>query len=74
MPPTTKQPIHADKLEVVHGSLVETLGKPFSIFTKHVKVFDLYFVATERSDDMKVLHGASIYYQYLDNDDDGKVG
>eukprot|EP00111_Clytia_hemisphaerica_P008270 TCONS_00024122-protein len=72
MPPIEKQLIHADKLEVVHGSLVETFGEPFSIFTKYVKVFDLYFVATETSDDLKVLHGASVLYQYLDNNDDGK--
>ena len=62
---------HASNLIVVYGSLSEELGEPFKIFTKYVKVLDLYFVATESSPDDKVLHGASVLYQYIDNDDDG---
>lgn len=62
---------HAQNLSVQAGSLVDELGKPFRIFTKYVKVFDLYFVATPDSPDSKLLHGASVLYQYIDNDDDG---
>ena len=68
---TKSTPIHANKLVVVEGSLTHLLGKPFHIFTKYVKVFDLYFVATSTCPDYKVLHGATVLYQYIDNDDDG---
>ena len=64
-------PFHASKLEVKEGSLSNVLGRPFHIFTKYVKVFDLYFVATATCPDHRVLHGASVLYQYIDNDDDG---
>jgi hypothetical protein len=62
---------HASKLVVEHGSLESILGAPFKIFNKYVKVFDLYFVATPTSADHKLLHGASVFYQYIDSNDDG---
>ena len=62
---------HARKLMVQNGSLVDIFGQSFIIFEKYVKVFDLYFIATQLSPDEKVLHGASVWYQYIDNNDDG---
>lgn len=64
-------PVHVNKIVVEYGSLVHILGQPFNIFSKYVKVFDLYFVATHGCPDEKILHGASVLYQYIDNDDDG---
>ena len=61
----------ASKLVVEQGSLTQVLGNKASIFTKFVRVFDLFFVATAKSPDNKLLHGATILYQYLDNNDTG---
>ena len=58
-------------MTVEQGSLADILGEPFGIFSKFVRVFDLYFVATKESADEKLLHGAQILYQYLDNNNDG---
>ena len=65
-------PKHAADLLVQNGSLKAVLGKPFKIFTKYVKLFDLYFVATAKSSDQSLIHGARVLYQYLDNKDAGK--
>ena len=59
-------------LRVEYGSLTEELGQAFKIFKKYVKVHDLYFVATEKCPDEKILHGAWVLHQYIDNDGDGK--
>ncbi len=59
-----------NKLVVEHGSLTSELGEPFRIFSKFVRVFDLYFVATPRVPDDKLLHGSKILHQYIDNDGD----
>lgn len=59
-------------LIVEYGSLAHILGEPFKIFSKFVKLLDLYFVATTSSPDKKLLHGAYVLYQYIDNDGDGK--
>ena len=67
----SNKPIHAQRLIVEEGSPTDVLGKPFSIFSKYVKIFGLYFGATKNSPDEKLLHGASVLYQYIDNDDDG---
>ena len=64
--------VHSTNLIVEYGDLCHILGAPFRIFSKFVRVFDLYFVATKSSPDDKILHGACILYQYIDNDDDGK--
>ncbi len=61
----------SNKLVVEYGSVVPELGEPFKIFTKYVRIFDLYFVATPKVPDDKLLHGATIVYQYKDNDGDG---
>lgn len=69
---SSKKNTHANKLTVTYANVGDVLHfKPFSIFLKYVQVFDLYFIATESCPDDKVLHGASILYQYIDNDDDG---
>jgi len=65
------EPLHVKKLKVEYGSVVHIFGEPFKIFTKYVRVFDLYFLATETATARKLLHGASVFYQYIDNDDDG---
>eukprot|EP00795_Rhopilema_esculentum_P014096 gene14096-5084_t len=57
-------------LVVEYGSLANILGKPFDIFSKYVRVFGLYFVATEDSPNDKLLHGATVFLQYIDNDGD----
>ena len=62
---------HVDHLTLKHGSVCDQLGSPFKIFSKYVQVFDLYFVATARCPDAKVLHGAAVLYQYIDNTDNG---
>ena len=66
-----KEKKSVSKLIVKYGTLVDILGEPFKIFTKYVKVFDLYFVATAISPDYKLLHGATVLYQYIDNNDSG---
>ena len=58
-------------LIVEYGSLAHILGEPFKIFSKFVKLWDLYFVATKSSPDEKLLHAAYVLYQYIDNDEDG---
>lgn len=63
---------HSRNLIVEYGDLTPVLGRPFRIFAKFVRVFDLYFVATKSSADDKLLHGACILCQYIDNDDDGQ--
>ena len=69
---SSKKNAYANKLTVAYDNVGEVLHfKPFKIFSKYVRVFDLYFVATESCPDDRVLHGASILYQYIDNDDDG---
>ena len=60
-----------ESLIVEYGSLAHILGEPFKIFSKFVKFWDLYFVATKSSPDEKLLHGAYVLYQYIDNDGDG---
>lgn len=65
------EPKHVKQLKVEYGSVVHIFGEPFKIFTKYVRVFDLYFLATEAAKPRKLLHGASVLYQYIDNDDDG---
>lgn len=65
-------PKHAASLKVQSGSLETVLGKPFKIFTKYVKLFDLYFVATAKSSANSLLHGARVLYQYIDNKGTGK--
>lgn len=65
-------PGHSRNLVVEHGDVSHKLGAPFRIFSKFVRVFDLYFVATKSSPDDRLLHGACIFYQYIDNDDDGQ--
>ena len=64
--------VHANKLFVEYNDVEKELKyKGFHIFSKYVRVFDLFFVATKSCSDETVLHAASILYQYLDNDDDG---
>ena len=61
-----------NELVVTYNNVEDVLKfKSFHIFSKYVRIFDLYFVATESCPDDKVLHAASVFYQYLDNDDDG---
>ena len=67
-----KKKRHIPRLVVEYGSLTSELGKPFEIFDKFVRVFDLYFVATPSSPAEKLLHGATILYQYIDNNGDGE--
>ena len=57
-------------LVVEYGSLANILGKPFDIFSKYVRIFGLYFVATEDSPNDKLLHGATVFLRYIDNDRD----
>lgn len=61
---------HAHKLTIVREKLT-TLCPPLEIFPKYVQVFDLFFVASAKSPDTKLLHAASVLYQYIDSNDDG---
>ena len=56
-------PGHSRNLVVEHGDISHQLGVPFRIFSKFVRVFDLYFVATKSSPDDRLLHGACGAFQ-----------
>ena len=64
-------PIHATRLVVRQGGAT-SICDALTVFTKYVKVFDLHVIATPSTPDDKLLHAASIVYQYIDNDDDGE--
>ena len=46
-------------------------GPESPAFTKRVEVFGLYIYATNTLPDIKLLHAANVWAQYIDNDEDG---
>ena len=48
-----------------------TKGYDYSVFSKQVNIFGVTILATEETDNIKVVHAANILAEYLDNDEDG---
>ena len=66
-----QEPSRAPDFKIYHGASPRMAGlKP--ALPKYVQVFGLYFHATEKVPDGKLLHAANIAAEYLDNDLDGK--
>ncbi|HJN55569.1 MAG TPA: hypothetical protein QF646_04195 [Candidatus Poseidoniales archaeon] len=81
-PPTSQEPENGGSdqnnttsvnLSFHIGSPNGTISEMSDAFTKHIEVFGSHIVATTAVSDDDLLHAATVFAEYLDNDEDGVV-